>query len=162
MAHTLAEAEAKTVVNTLVDVKAEALTDKLGFRLCSFLVQCVNQSLGLQVAQYIAYYLSTSATTLTLANVSPSVLVFTCNRGSAGVWISALGYTLTSVLLSVSASASVSVLDTMSTSALAYTSSTFFLSFWAFASDRFSSTMSTNASTLRSTSVTECVRLCLY
>jgi len=47
LAHTLAGAEANTFVNTLVDVKAEVLTDKLGDRFCSFLVQCVKQSLGL-------------------------------------------------------------------------------------------------------------------
>ena len=34
MAHTLAEVKANTVVNSLVDVKAEALTEKLGVRLC--------------------------------------------------------------------------------------------------------------------------------
>ena len=33
MAHSLGEADAKTVVNTLVEVKAEALTNKLSVRL---------------------------------------------------------------------------------------------------------------------------------
>ena len=76
--------------------------------------------------------------------------------------MTALAYTLTTVSLSFSAFAAISVSDIMSTCALCYTSSTFFPSDTAFPSYRVSATVSRKASASRSPSDTECVRLRLY